>query len=84
MIYTVDLNQFASDLHFCFKYSTARRLDYDKSQELTNVTTKYRGFSLNRVLVRMSEQWEHPHGYFIIDLLKDTTAFNEKNGVGSS
>ena len=48
------------------------------------MTAKYSGFSLNRVLVRILEQWEHLHRYFIIDLPKDTTAFKRKNLVGSS
>ena len=37
----IDLDQFAIDLHFFFKLSAARREDYSKTSEITDITAVY-------------------------------------------
>ena len=37
----IDIDQFAVDLHFFFKFSAARREDCSKMQDLTVVTSNY-------------------------------------------
>ena len=67
----VDLDQFAVDLHGFFKLSAARREDYPKMENLTEVTSGYvlrhssvRWLTLKFVLVRIKEQWENLKEYF--------------------
>ena len=75
----IDLDQFAIDMHFFFKYSSARREDYAKMEGLTSVVAVYllrhcstRWLSIDRVLVRIIEQFDNLYEYFInqVPLLK--------------
>ena len=62
----INLDQFAIDLHFFFKYSAARREDFLQIRDITDVTVQYvlrhcqtRWLSIERVLVRIIEQYEY-------------------------
>ena len=64
----IELDQFAIDIHVFFKYSAARREDFDQYYcDITDVTVHYvlrhchcqtRWLSIERVLVRMRRQVE--------------------------
>ena len=72
---SVDLDQFAIDLHFFFKLSSARREDYKDISSITEVTSQFvlkhcqtRWLSLDRVLMRIFEQYENLKHYFLVKL----------------
>ena len=86
----IDLDQFAIDLHFFFKLSSARREDFRKISSITDVTVHYllkhcqtRWLSIERVLVRIIEQFENIREYFLVELPKQS-GFKGKTGVGST
>ena len=86
----VNVDQFAIDLHFVFKLSAARREDDRGVSELTDVTTHYvikhshtRWLSLDKVLVRIIEQYENLKEYFLITL-PTLLGFKGKNGVSQT
>ena len=61
----IDLDHFAIDLHFFFKFSSARREDYEKRSDITDDCAKYMlkhsticWLSIERVVVRIIEQYE--------------------------
>jgi hypothetical protein len=85
----MDLDQFAIDLHFFFKLSSARREDFRKISSITDVTVHYllrhcqtRWLSIERVLVRIIEQFENIRAYFLVELPKQS-GFKGK-GIGST
>ena len=87
---SVNLDQFAIDLHFFFKLSSARREDFRKISSITDVTVHYllkhcqtRWLSIERVLVRIIEQFENIREYFLVELPKQS-GFKGKTGVGST
>ena len=83
----VNIDQFAIDLHFFFKLSTARREDYRGVSELTDVTTHYvinhcqsRWLSLDKVLLRIIKQYENLKEYFL-KTLPTLPGYKGRNGV---
>ena len=85
----IDLDQFAIDLHFFLKLSSARREDFRKMSSITDVTVHYllrhcqtRWLSIERVLVRIIEQFENIRTYFLVELPK-LPGFKGK-GIGST
>ena len=61
-----DIDQFACDVHFFFKLSSARREDYAALEEVTNVTAWYalrhvssRWLTLKPVILRLLEKWKN-------------------------
>ena len=86
----VNVDQFAIDLHFFFKLSSARREDYRGVSELTDVTTHYVikhcqtcWLSLGKVLGRIIEQYENLNEYFL-KTLPTLPGFIGKNGVNQT
>ena len=86
----VDLDEMATDLHFFFKYSAACREQYKNCDDITGVVTKHlerhcetRWLSLEKVLVKINEQWENLKEYFL-KKLPTLTGFKGKNGVEST
>ena len=86
----VNVDQFAIDLHFFFKLSSARREDYRGVSELTDVTTHYVikhcqtcWLSLDKVLGRIIEQYENLNEYFL-KTLPTLPGFIGKNGVNQT
>ena len=86
----VDLNEMAIDFNFFFKYSAAMRERYTGYPEITGVTAKLMRkhcstwwFSLEKVLVKLMEQWENLFEYF---LRKDPTlpGFTGSKGIFST
>ena len=74
----IDLDQFAIDLHFFFKLSAARREDYEKVSEITDICCVYmmkhiqtRWLSIEKVLVRIMQQFQNLKSYFFETLPKD-------------
>ena len=72
MFESVNVDQFAIDLHFFLKLSPTRREDCRGVSELTDVTTHYvikhcqaRWLSLDKVLGRIIEQYENLWEYFL-------------------
>ena len=68
----VDLDEMVIDFHFFFKYLAARREQYTTCQEITGVTAKMmkkhcltRWLTLEKVLLKLMEQWENLSEYFI-------------------
>ena len=66
----VDLDEVAIDFHSFYKYSAARREQYTVCHEITGVTAKMmekhcstRWLSLEKVLVKLMEQWENLSEY---------------------
>ena len=87
---TIDLDQVASDLHFFFKRSAARREDYKFVETITDITTHYmkkhvesRWLSIDKSLVRILEQMDNLKEYFLRQIPKQK-GFNSKNGLNSS
>lgn len=83
----IDLDEFAIDLHFFFKYSAARREDYKDLVTLTDETTHFvlkhcqtRWLSLDKVLVRIIEQIVNLKAYFL-EYLPKQPRFKGKSGV---
>ena len=90
MFESVNVDQFAIDLHFFFKLSSARREDYRGVSELTDVTTHYVikhcqtcWLSLDKVLGRIIEQYENLNEYFL-KTLPTLPGFIGKNGVNQT
>ena len=86
----VDLDQMAIDFHFFFKYSAGRREDFEKVSEITGVLTQHlnkhctsRWISLDRVLVKLIEQFNNLKEYFLTSLPK-LLGFNGKTGIAST
>jgi hypothetical protein len=84
---TINLDQIAIDTHFFFKLSAGRREDYQEVSSITEVTSHYvlkhcqtRWLSLDRVLVRIFEQFENLKEYFLIKL-PTLPGFKGKNGI---
>lgn len=73
-----DFEGFATDLHFFFKNSSARRSDYQFMELVTEVETSFmikhvssRWLSLKKVLNRILDQWQNLHEYFLKFLPKE-------------
>ena len=86
----VNDDRFAIDLHFFFKPSAARREDYRGVLELTDVTMHYVikhcqtcWLSLDKVLVRISEQYKNRKVY-LLKTLHTLPGFKGKNGVSET
>lgn len=67
-----------NNLHFFFKYSSARRADYGLCAIVTDVEIQVmlrhvssRWLSLKKVLVRILDQWKNLKKYFLEDLPKE-------------
>lgn len=74
---TYDLNKLAYDLHFFFKYSSARREDLKLCELITELDVKFtikhtqtRWLSLKKVLERIKQQWPNLKEYFLSFLPK--------------
>ena len=85
-----DFDQLAIDFHFFFKYSAARREQYRKCEEITGLVIKMmerhcesRWLSLEKVLLKLWEQWENLHEYFI-NQVPTLPYFTGKKGVGQT
>ena len=68
----IDVDEFAVNLHGFFKMSSARREDYRKMGDLTDVVAEYalrhsstRWLTMKYVIVRMIEQWANIKLYFL-------------------
>ena len=86
----VNVDQFATDLHFFCKLSAAISEDYRGVSELTDVPTHYvikycqtLWLSLDKVLMRIIEQYENLKEYFLITLAT-LPGFKRKNGVNQT
>ena len=84
---TINLDQIAIDLHVFFKHSAARREDYVSVSSITDVTSQFvlkhcqsRWLSLDRVLVRIVEQFKNLKEYFLVKL-PSLPGFTGKNGI---
>ena len=76
----LDFDQLALDINFFFKLSAARREDLSKVEEITDVAhrnplkhVQTRWLSIERVLVRLNEQYPNLRQYFLVDLPKMAT-----------
>ena len=79
-----------TDFPFFFKYSPGRREDFEKVSEITGVLTQHlnkhcssRWISLDRVLVKLIEQFNNLKEYFFTSLPK-LLGFNGKTGIAST
>ena len=86
----VNFDQFAIDLHFLFKLSAARRADFQGVSDLTDITTQFvlkhcqtRWLSLDKVLLRIIEQFENLKEYFL-NKLPTLSGFNGSNGINKT
>ena len=86
----VDIEGFFNDIYFFFKLSAARREDYKKGEEITDIISKYmmkysstRWLYIGKITVRVFEQFENLNEYFLVYLPKQS-GFSGKNGVGST
>ena len=84
---TINLDQIAIDMHFFFKHSAARREDCVGVSSITDVTSQFvlkhcqsRWLSLDRVLVRIVEQFKNLKEYFLVKL-PSLPGFTGKNGI---
>ena len=83
----INLDQFASDLHGFFSKSAARRVEYSQSELITKLSSKFmlrhvktQWLSLEKVLVRIIEQWQNLKEYFLVTIKGDPDIKNiEKN-----
>ena len=64
--FVIDLDRFAIDLHFFFSLSTARREDFQGMSEITDVHCCTRWLSIDKVLVRIIEQYANIKEYFLV------------------
>ena len=71
----VDIEQFLIDVHLFFKLSSARREDFKEMETITDATAQYllkycstRWLCIGKVVVRMLEQYDNVHAYFITKL----------------
>ena len=74
----INLDQLASDLHGFFSKSAARRIEYSQSESITEISSKFmirhvktRWLSLEKVLVRVIEQWPNLKEYFLNTIKAD-------------
>ena len=72
-----DIEQFIVDINAFSKLSSARREDYSKLEEITELPSHFsleyfstRCFPLKKVTVRILEQWENLTEYFLIFIPK--------------
>ena len=86
----VNIEGFFNDIYFFFKLPAARREDYKKGEEITDITSKYmmkysstRWLYIGKIAVRVFEQFENLNEYFLVYLPKQS-GFSGKNGVGST
>ena len=86
----INLDQFAIDIHFFFKNSSARREDLKNVANITDVPIEYvirhcqiRWLSIGRVLVRVHQQYNNLIEYFLCELPKQA-CFKGKTGVGET
>ena len=86
----INLDQFVIDLHFFFERSAARRQDFKTMSSITDVSVHYllrhcesRWLSIEKVLVRIMEQFPNIKTYFLNELPK-TAAFKGGKGVGNT
>lgn len=75
---SIDVEKFTQELHFFFKYSSARREDFGLASDVTNVKTanmlrhvSSRWLSIRQVLKRIIEQWDNLVEYFIKQLPRE-------------
>ena len=75
-----DIDGFLEDLHFFFKYSSARRNDLLRMQDLTNITAHFlkqpsatRWIAMKYVAVRVLDQYPNIKEYFLKFLPKQKT-----------
>ena len=87
---TINLDQFVIVLHFFFERSATRRDDFNQMSSITDVAVKYLlrhcescWLSIEKVLVRIIEQYENLKSYFLSELPK-TTTFKGYQGVGNT
>lgn len=85
-----DVDQFAIDLHFFFKYSAGRREDYATVGEVTDLIAQNlnkhcttRWISLEKVLVKIIEQFPNITHYFLV-IVPPLKGFGGKNGISST
>ena len=78
----VNLDQFAIDLHFFFKHSSARSLDFKLVSEIADVTVHYvlrhcqiRWLSIEKGLFRIIEQIDNLCAYFFDRVIKAKMVF---------
>ena len=83
----LDLDQVATDLHFFFKRSGARREDYKLVENITEITTRYmkkhvesRWLSIGHSLVPILEQMENLRKYSLKEI-PNQKGFNQKNAL---
>ena len=86
----VDLDEVAIAFHFFFKYSAARREQYTACHEITGVTAKMmekhcltQWLILEKVLVRLMEQWENLSEYFLRKV-STLPGFTGSKGISST
>ena len=86
----INLDQFVIDLHFFFERSAARREDFASMGYITDVTVHYllrhcesRWLSIEKVLVRVIEQFANIRTYFLDELPKKKEFKGEK-GIGNT
>ena len=87
---TINLGQIALDLHLFKNFSAARREDYKGVSSITKITSHFvlkhcqtRWLSLNRVLVRIVEQFDNLKEYFLVKL-PALLGFKGKNRIRES
>ena len=75
-----DIDGFLEDLHFFLKYSSARRNDFLRMQDLTNITAHFlkqpsetRWIAIKYVAVRVLDQYPNIKEYFLKFLPKQNT-----------
>ena len=78
-----DLDQVATDLHFFFKRSAARREDYKITTHYMKKHVKSRWLSIDRSLLRVLDQMENLGEYFLKEIPKQK-GFNQKNGLANN
>ena len=78
-----DLDQVATDLHFFFKRSAARREDYKITTHCMKKHVKSRWLSIDRSLLRILDQMENLGEYFLKEIPKQK-GFNQKNGLANN
>ena len=86
----IDIEQFLCDVHFFFKLSSARREDYRKIEDVTDVAGEFalkysstRWLYIGKAIVRVVEQIDNLKEYFLVTL-PQTKGFKYKSGVGNT
>ena len=77
-----NVDEFALDIHFLFRLSAGRTVDYQKTSELTDIAAEYalkcsttRRVTLRRVLLCLTDQYKNLKQYFLV-FLPTTSTFN--------